>query len=405
MRVAISAWFWNRPATGSGQYVRCLVEHLANAAADLELILVCPADRLTADSVAPAAVRFQPMPPSPRVLRRLRKVWFEQVSFPQACRALRVDLAHIPYWASPLAIGVPSVVTIHDLIPLVLPEYHGGVWVRLYTALVSESARRATWILTDSHSSKSDIVSRLRVPGERVQVAYLAAGEVCARPQATDEGGRQAPPGSTFISDSCVRTLYHLPEQYVLYLGGFDVRKNLANGFAAYHRAVRVVGTDCPLVVAGQVPTNDTAFEPDPRRLAREADLQDRSVRFIGFVDDAHKPALYRGAKALLFPSSYEGFGLPPVEAMSCGTPVIGSRAASLPEVVGTGGLLFDPDDIDGMGDAIAEVVMDESLRARLSQQAREEAARFSWDRTARHTLAAYESARRLACGQAPGSG
>jgi len=309
----------------------------------------------------------------------LGKVWFEQVAFPRACRRLKADVAHVPYWASPFFPSVPTVVTIHDLIPLLLPEYRGGPLVRLSTALVSATARRATLVLTDSQASRRDIVAHLGLPHERVRVVYLAADE------------RYTPAAAP--EDDEVRARYGLPKRYVLYLGGFDVRKNVATALAAYHRAAPFIGEECPLVVAGQLPERDTPFTPDPRRLAREWAVEP-FVRFIGFVEEADKPALYRGAVAFIFPSRYEGFGLPPLEALACGTPVVGSNAASLPEIVGDAGMLFPPDDAHGMATALARLVTSENFRAELSRRALTQAARFSWERTARETLAAYHARR-----------
>ena len=361
MRVAINAWFWDSPTTGSGQYTRCLVEHLAALNADLQITLVRP----------PTS---NPQPPT----SNLGKVHFEQITFPTTCRRLGANVAHVPYWAPPLHSSVPTVVTIHDLIPLLLPEYRGGPLVRLYTVLVATSARRAALVLTDSQASRRDILTRLGLPAERVRVVYLAADERYTPIAAPD--------------DVPVRARYGLPERYVLYLGGFDVRKNLATVLGAYRWAGPAIGDGCPLVVAGRLPDRDTSFIPDPRRLAREQGLDERTVRFIG-VDQAAKPALYRGATAFIFPSRYEGFGLPPLEALACGTPVVGSNTASLPEIVGDAGMLLPPDDAEGMARALVRIVTQEDLRAELSRRALAQAARFSWQRTAHQTLAAYKDA------------
>lgn len=360
MRIAINAWFWNSPTTGSGEYTRRLVEHLTALAPDLEIRIINPrAGRQTCK------------------LADLYKVWFEQFVFPHACRRLKADVAHVPYWAPPLFPSVPTIVTIHDLIPLLLPQYRGGPLVRLYSALVSVTARWAALVLTDSQASKRDIVARLGLPPERVRVVYLAAGA-----QYTPA----AVPG-----DDDIRARYGLPTRYVLYLGGFDVRKNLATALAAYHHAAPTIGEDCPLVVAGRLPERDTPFTPDPRRLAHELGIE-RFVRFIGFVEEADKPALYRGATVFIFPSRYEGFGLPVLEALACGTPVVGSNAASLPEIVGDAGMLFPPDDAEGMATALIRLVTGDIFRAELGRHAPIQAARFSWERTAQETLAAYRS-------------
>jgi len=176
----------------------------------------------------------------------------------------------------------------------------------------------------------------------------------------------------------------------VLYLGGFDVRKNIATMLSTYRWAGPAIGENCPLLVAGRLPERDTPFTPDPRRLAREQGVDERFVRFIGFVDEADKPALYRGAAAFVFPSRYEGFGLPPLESLACGTPVVGSDVSSIPEVVGDAGVLLSPDDAEGMAGALIQLATDDDFRAELSRRALAQAARFSWERTARETLAAY---------------
>ncbi len=146
-------------------------------------------------------------------------------------------------------------------------------------------------------------------------------------------------------------------------------------------------------VSAGRLPERDTFLTRDPRRQAQEIGLAPEWVRFTGPVGEADRPALYRGAVAFLFPSRYEGFGLPPLEAMACGVPVVGSDAASLPEVVGDAGVLLDPDDAAGMAGAVIQLAEDPAFRAELSRRALAQAARFSWERTARQTLAAYREA------------
>jgi glycosyltransferase involved in cell wall biosynthesis len=380
MRVAINAWFWDSPTTGSGQYVRQLVEHLVAIAPDLEIVLVAPETRVSSLQSPTPNLQFRLVAGRYRPSPDLGKLWFEQVAFPRVCRDLGAGVAHVPYWAPPMAPSVPTVVTIHDLIPLLLREYRGGPLVRLYTALVSATARSAASVLADSAASRQDIVAHLGLPSERVRVVYLAADTRYAPAPAPD--------------DAAVRARYRLPDRYALYLGGFDVRKNVATVLAAYRWAGPVIGDECPLVVAGRLPRRDTTFAPDPRRLAREQGLDERCVRFVGFVDEADKPAVYRGAAAFLFPSQYEGFGLPPLEALACGVPVVGSDVSSIPEVVGDAGVLLQPDDAEGIAGALIQLATDEDFRAEMGRRALAQAARFSWERTARETLAAYRESR-----------
>jgi glycosyltransferase involved in cell wall biosynthesis len=362
MKVAINAWFADQPATGSGQYTACLMDALRAAAPDWEFRGIRPRK----DSRRPSLLGDD-----------LYKVWFERSEFPALARRLGADVAHVPYWGGPLRCACPVVVTIHDLIPLLLPDYRGNWRVQTYMRLVSTSARRAECVLTDSESSRRDILQYLRIREEKVRVVYLAADEVyCPQPPEDVEA---------------LRRRLNLPPRYVLYFGGFDVRKNLRAVVQAFARAAGVL-PDVSLVIAGRLPERDTPFAPDPRRLAEEAGIAGRTV-FADWVDEADKPTLYSGAEAVLFPSRYEGFGLPPLEAMACGTPVIASNAASLPEIVGDGGMLYDPDDADGMGEGLAALLAKPAMRAALAEKSLAQARKFSWKRAAEETLQAYNDA------------
>jgi len=384
MRVALNGWFWNTPATGSGQYIRQLVRALLDlsfgSATDLQIVLVVPSGRSTeAGQEGPDLPDSAIVHLIPARRSNLGKVQFEQLAFPRAAARLSADVAHVPYWAPPARSTIPVVVTIHDLIPLVLPDYRGGPLQRLYTALVSATAHGAAFVLTDSNASRRDILTHLSLPEERVRAIPLAAAS-----RYTAEAGS---------SDGEVRELYGLPRSYMLYLGGFDRRKNLATVIATYRWAGPLIGDDCPLVVAGRLPDHDSAFTPDPRRLRQEQGVPEAFVHFCGFVEEKHKPAIYRGATAFIFPSRYEGFGLPPLEALACGTPVVGSSAASLPEIVGDAGMLLPPDDARHMAGILIQLALDDRFRAELSRKAVEQARSFSWEQTAASTLSAYRDA------------
>jgi glycosyltransferase involved in cell wall biosynthesis len=370
MRIAINGWFWDQPLTGSGQYTRQLLAHLAQIAPQHEYIVV------TAETdfrITNPELEYK----SP-VFRKpgFGKVWFEQVTFPRACHRLNADLAHVPYWGSPLNPSVPTLVTIHDIIPLLLPDYRGGVLVRTYTGLVQSAAANATLILTDSEASKCDIAAHMGLSVDRMRVVYLAANAAFTPAPNPD--------------DETVRAHYGLPDEYVLYLSGFDVRKNLVGLLQTWTFAESALGEFTPLVIAGHIPQHST-FAPDPRKIAEALEIDPATLRFPGLIDEAHKPAIYRGAACFLFPSRYEGFGLAPLEALSCGVPIVGSDASSIPEVVGDAGVLVRPDDVRRMAGALIAIATEPETRADLSEKALAQAARFSWEKTARQTLVAYE--------------
>lgn len=380
MRVALNGWFIDQPHTGSGQYLRQLIRHLPRVAPQHEYALIIPHRNsfqiidVDADLQLSTA-NFQP-PTS-----NFRKVLFEQDNVPRAARAWQADVLHVPYWAPPLRSPVPIVVTIHDIIPLLLKEYRGSPLVSAYTGLVSAAARGSTLILTDSDASRADIIARLNVPPDRVRTIYLAAD-----PRFT---ARVNP-----IDYAALRKNHDLPEDYVLYLGGFDARKNIEAALQVYTWAQDVLGEAFPLVIAGALPDRHDAFFHDPRVIAQQIDVES-VVRFIGPVAEEDKVALYQQARAFLYPSIYEGFGLPALEALTCGVPVVGSNAASIPEIVGDAGMLVDPHDARAMAGALIAVCTEDQLHDELSERALAQAARFSWEKCARETVQAYEAAMR----------
>lgn len=387
MRIALNAHFWGRGTTGSGQYMHALVDEFRAIAAGyneldserLHLILLAdaPATRRAREHPPPRDVTWQAVTtPFDAISPNLAKVWFEQVAALRAARRADADVYHVPYFAPPLHASVPVVATVHDLIPMRLPAYRGATLVQLYTALVARAARTTDRILADSDASRRDVLDLLGVPAERVQTVYLAASEA-HRPQSADAVAQ-------------VRAQFDLPDYFALYLGGFDVRKRVP----LLIRALARTRGDWPLVVAGRLPERDTPFKPDPRHVARNAGVTDR-VRFIGYVSDAAKPALYTAATLFVFPSIYEGFGLPPLEALSCGTPAVTTDASSLPEIVGDASRLVPPDDEHALAQALNELMKDRDARQMLAERALEQAERFSWRRTAEATLTAYRDVSR----------
>ena len=370
MHVAMNGFFWDRPDTGSGQYLFHLARQLVQNDPELGITILYPDLGPKPNLPLPDRCRWQAVAARPG---DLGKVLFEQVGFPQACRRLGVDLIHVPYWGSPLRCPSPTVVTVHDLIPMVLREYRGGVLARLYTSLVAAAARGAQHVITDSFASKTDVATRLAIPEARVTAIHLAADE-------RFEPGR-ADPG--------VLDRYGLPESYVLYLGGFDIRKNVGGLLHAYSFVGPTIGDDYPLVLAGRLPPNVSGRFPDIQGLMRRLELGGW-VRMTGFVDEADKLAIYRGAAVVVQVSYYEGFGLTALEAMACGKPVVVSDRSSLPEVVGSAGFVLDPDDYRGIAGAIIACAIQDGLREELRELGLAQAARFSWSLTANQTLGVY---------------
>ncbi|HEY8742920.1 MAG TPA: glycosyltransferase family 1 protein [Chloroflexota bacterium] len=360
MHVAVNALFLEQPHTGSGQYTR----HLLAALPDVD-----PALRLSL-----LHGRLAPRPG--RRGENVAKLLWEQAAVPLLAAACGADLLHVPYWAPPAVTRVPVVATIHDVIPALLPEYRGSRLVAAYTRLVSFTARRARRLIVDSECSKRDLVQVVGVAPQRVDVIPLAANPLF-RP--LDAG----------VAAAGCRQRWNLERPFLLYVGGNDVRKNVPTLLHAWSMAAaRLPGH--ALVIAGSM-RNEPPFFPDVRGLAAQLALP--RLHFPGPVSDADKLLLLAACTAFVWPSRYEGFGLPPLEAMQAGAPVISSDSSSMPEVVGDAGVLVLPDDVDALAEALVSVASHRHLQTHLRAKGLERAAQFTWRRTAALTLESYRRA------------
>jgi glycosyltransferase involved in cell wall biosynthesis len=307
----------------------------------------------------------------PTINPRVRIPW-EQLLAPALLRLGRADVYHGVLNVMPLASPVPSVVTIHDLSPFLFPQTFRRV-NRIYTRwAIRVACRRAARILAVSEFTKQEIVRWMRVPPEHVVVTYNAADD------------RFAPPSAEELA--IFRRQKGLPERFVLFLGTLEPRKNLPLLLDAYAMVARSI--DAPLLIAG---SQGWLYEPVLAK-AEQLGLGDR-LRFVGYVDQADQHLWYAAATVFAFPSLYEGFGMPPLEAMASGTPVVVSSSSSLPEVVGDAGLVVSPSDPEELADALHRVVTDETLRAELRMRGLAQARRFSWRNTAERTLEVYREA------------
>lgn len=376
MQIGISAHFWPYVTSGSGQYLRHLVAELAQLKSPHTLLLI---GEQGVFAQGPPPLPAVELPRGPIPAGRPAKLWFEQMALPRAARRLGLDLLHVPYLAPPLFCPVPVVVTVHDLIPALLPAYRGNWRKRAYTWLDLQATRRAAWLIAVSHHTRQDIVRHLDYPARRIAVTYEAAAPEL-RPARPEEM-------------AAVRQRYDLPERFVLHLGATDRRKGvhrLIRAFARWHE--QRGGGQTGLVIAGPLKEPDGGLFLDLPGLARSLGVAQR-VRFLGPVPERDKAALYSAAHVFTLLSEYEGFGLPPLEAMACGTAVLVGKTTSLPEVVGEAGLLVDPADEGSIVAALDRLLRDTAWREELARQGLARARTFSWAKTARETLAVYDQA------------
>ena len=371
MKIAIDADVLGRGRRpGDERYMANLIRELARIdERNAYTLLVgpdCPSSLVA--SIVGANRRFRARPVGPV------SPWVRfPLALPLALRRSRHDLLHVQYFLPP---GSPrrSVVTIHDISFVLHPELFRPVERFVLSRLVPASARRATAVITDSERSRRDMIDRWG----------LSPSKISAIPLATAPAFR--PTEGTGASAS-VRDRFGLPERFVLYTGSLQPRKNVAGLIRAFARARSEAAEGVSLVIAGKKKYKCRDLES----AIASTGLGDRVI-LTGPVPDDDLPALYGAAELFVFPSLYEGFGLPPLEAMACGTPVVSSHAGSLGEVVGDAALTVDPRDEGAMAAAIVKVLTEPGLGESLRTRGLEQAARFTWERTARETLKLYET-------------
>jgi glycosyltransferase involved in cell wall biosynthesis len=365
LRVGIDGRAFTSPAPGIRRYVTGLVGGLLALGEDLELVALGGSD----PGALPAGVGHVDEPPHPP-----SNPGWTLIGLPRAAARARVSVIHAPAYTAPFLAGAPVVLTIHDVSYELYPEWypHRRDWLR--RAYYRRSARAATAVLTVSEFSASEIRRAYNIPRDRITVAPLGVDPLFA-PGAVD-ASCELPAGVT--------------APYLLHVGDLHERRNLVTAVDAMFEARRHFGAlaGLSLVLVG----SDRGVGEGLCRIAREAGVPE-AVVLLGDVSEDRLRTLYRCAAAVVYPSMYEGFGLPLIEAMASGTPVIASNAASIPEVTGDAALLLEPTNVAGWTDAIVRVVNDEDLRARLRAAGLKRASVFTWRRTAELTLDVYRRA------------
>src|SRR5215831_2422372 len=351
---------------GIGTYIRNLLRHLARMDDRTEYVVMCrPEDR---EALSTLGENFRTVPET-----AANYSVSEQLKIPLALQREGVTLFHAPHYVLPPLIRCRSVVTIHDCIHLMFPQYLPNRLAFAYARTsIGLAARRATRVLTVSESSKRDILRFVDTQPEKIDVIYNAYDERFAVEPREEDVVR-------------VRERFQLQDQFVLYAGNVKPHKNVERLIQAFH-LVRQRGLDhLKLVIIGDEVSRYAAL----RRAVHKHQLH-QYVRFLGYVPEETLAVMYRLAGVFVFPSLYEGFGLPPLEAMASGTPVVTSNVSSLPEVVGDAAILVDPYDPQAIAKGIAKILTDEAIRRELRQKGLKRAQEFSWDASVRRIRNIY---------------
>ncbi|MBI2222066.1 MAG: glycosyltransferase family 4 protein [Acidobacteria bacterium] len=366
MRIAIDARKLHD--YGIGTYVRNILKQLALQDRTNEYVLICRPDHCAmARDLGP---NFTAVPDASRPYSVA-----EQFSVPLDLRRHKVDLLHEPHYVLPPFVPCRAVVTIHDCIHLRFPQYlpHrklAHAYARMFLWTATHQAER---IITVSETSKRDILQYFRIPPDKIEVIYNGIDDRFWTRPTDDEMER-------------VRERYQLTGQFLLYAGNIKPHKNLERLIEAFHQLRREGFDDLKLLIIG----DEISKYATLRRTVHRYKLH-QHVRFFGFVPDHTLAALYRLAAVFVFPSLYEGFGLPPLEAMASGTPVVTSNVSSMPEVTGDAALLIDPYDAEAIAAGIKTVLTDDSLRVGLRERGFKRAREFSWSRSAERVRAIYD--------------
>jgi glycosyltransferase involved in cell wall biosynthesis len=296
---------------------------------------------------------------------------------PVFLRRDRIDVFHSPFHVLPLVKICPSVVTIHDLAFEIYPEefsFRARRFAKVFTPL---AARMADIIIVPSTCVKENVVQFYNVPQSKIRVIPEAADEIF-RPMNKQE-----------CKEKIVQK-YHIENDFILFIGFARLRRNVPLLLKAFLKLKKQHSIKHKLVIVGRY---DAACTNYPK-LIKELGIEKDVIHF-GHIPDKDLPLLYNAAEIFVYPSSYEGFGLPLVEAMTCGTPIVASNASPMPEIVGEAGLMVNPFNVSQMAQTIYDVLTDEHLQLKLRQKSLERSHFFSWEKTAKNTLETYKEAQR----------
>ncbi|HBF33368.1 TPA: hypothetical protein DDW35_02270 [Candidatus Sumerlaeota bacterium] len=358
--------------SGTGRYAAQLILALARLDRQNEYFVCVRSDSPLRELLAP----FDNVHIFPVVTQNVfQRILFERFRLPSWIRKNKLSLFHSPAFIAPGICPAPSVVTIHDLVFHLFPNTVPALRRIYYNRAIPFSIRNAALLLADSESSARDLSRVFRVPMEKIRVTHLGVSESFFQP-------------ANLARQQALRKLYHLPEKYLLTAGTLEPRKNLPALLKAYTQRVQRDSTTPDLVITGR-----TGWGTDNLPLLLESLKITERVRLTGFVPDADLPELYRMAMLFLCVSLYEGFGLPILEAMASGTPVVAANNSSIPEVTGDTALLADASRVDDIAAKICEALNTPVPTQHRAQSARLRAETFTWEQTARKTLKAYKQA------------
>ncbi len=370
MHIGIDATALPHQPGGAGNYIIHLIRALASLSNEYQFTIFAHHSGRDLIDSPPSSRMNWVLIPDKSPARRL--VW-EQVTFPRLVRQSRVGLLHSLHYTRPLFLACSSVVTFHDMTFFLYPHLHTRSKRIFFPSAIRLSARLADALIAVSENTKNDAIRLLGVPGDKITAIPHGVGEEFH--PITD---------ARLLDD--IRLKFSLPQDFILNVGVVEPRKNLTLLLKSYQQ-LHSQGISLPLVIVGGL---GWMYE-DVFRQVESLGIKEQ-VYFTGYVPDHDLPIIYNLARVFVYPSIYEGFGLPPLEAMACGTPVITTAVSSMPEHVADAGILIPPQDENALTNALQKLINDSTLQEELSSKGPERASQFTWKRTAQETIKVYQS-------------
>ena len=371
MNVGILSWMIDKKKTGVNNYLYNLIKNMINNGKADEISLI---HYERSDDPIYSQVNDIIIPEKPLKLT-------SAIGIPQAIKNADIDILHVPvHWynqITPFVLNreIKKVLTLHDLTPILFPEMHTRETNLTWKSSLKFIKNRTNVMICDSISTKNDCIKLLNIPEKRLRVIPLSADEqykpLKNKKQIHDE----------------LKQEYNIDTPFILFVGTLEKRKNVPTLLKSFYKLKKCKIEHKLVIVGGKGWKYTKIFD-----LIEELNLKD-DVIFTDYVTDEYLVKLYNAADLFVYPSLYEGFGLPPLEAMACGCPVITSNTSSLPEVVGDAGIMIDPNDIDSLTESMHKILTDNELRKEMSRKSLERAGMFSWKKTTKETWDVYEDA------------
>lgn len=357
---------WYR-GTGIGTYTYQLIKHINKVDCANDYMIFMPNN-------CNNMIDFNKNFSIAEITENMKDNFWDEVNIPNILKDKYIDLYHVPQ----NGIGIPEskkcafAITLHDVIPYKMPETSSERYLKLFNDTLPKVISNCDGIITVSNYSKNDIIEAFDFPKDKIFVTYLASEDIYS-------------PIDKSLCKNLIKEHYSINEDYILYVGGFSPRKNIIGLIEAFSILLKLYKSEVKLIIAGKQGKSYALY----KKRCEELHIEDKVI-FPGFIPLEHLPYFYNGCEAFVYPSFYEGFGLPPVEAMACGVPVIASNTTSIPEVVGDAALLIDPYNIDDICASMYKILLDKKLKDSLILKGLVRSSELNWDKTARDTIIAY---------------